>query len=92
MASSTEVAELTYLAARCKLILDALADHEPDAQSLSAIRDVLEETAEKRNVRGLRTIRRDLLDMMKVLPAPARAALQVRLDAQGHDDPASRAR
>ena len=92
MVSPEELSELKYLAARCYLILDALAKQEPDAPTVGAIRDAVEQAVEKHNVRGLRTIRRDLLDMMKVLPGSARAALQAHLDAHARDDPASRTR
>jgi hypothetical protein len=81
-------AEIDYLSARCRLVLDALEAAEPEFRGTAAeIRAILADTAAKGNVRGIRTMRRDLLDMSRALPDAARRELQARLDAQAADDP-----
>ena len=80
-------AEITYLLARCRLILSVLRKDEPNALVLAELDKVLEQTAAKGNVRGLRSIRRDLLEMSQVLPQPARDELHAALALQEKDDP-----
>ena len=82
-------ADVDYLFARCSLVLSALEVFEP-SEMLSQVRSILVETADRKNLRGLRTIRSDLFAMIPVLPSEQRLALQARLDTQAADDPASR--
>jgi hypothetical protein len=79
-------AEVAYLLKRCRLILDAIERNEPGA-FVTELRRVAEDTAAKGNTRGMRTIRRDLLEMSEVLPAETRAALQAELKYQEVNDP-----
>jgi hypothetical protein len=81
--------ELAYLLARCRLILDVIEHAEPRPLVMD-LRRIVEETANAGNIRGLRTIRRDLLEMSQVLPAEARVALQAALKVQEADDPVHR--
>ena len=83
-------AEVAYLAARCRLILDAVSRHGPESIALADIRAVVDRSAAEGNVRGLRIMRRDLLEMSQVLPAEARAALDATLKVQEADDPSAR--
>lgn len=89
---SPESAEIAYLEARCRLVLDAIEASDPEAGTLPAeLRAIVADTSAKGNVAGLRTIRRDLLEMSRALPVAARQVLQVALDAQAADDPYGRA-
>jgi hypothetical protein len=88
---SPDAPEIVYLVARCRLVLDAIEAAEPGFSGAAQIRAVTEEAATKHDVRGLRTIRRDLLDMSRGLPPSARRKLKARLDAQAADDPFGRA-
>lgn len=84
-------AEIAYLVARCRLIVDAIEAEEPGFTGGAPIREAIELAARQGNVRGLRTVRSDLLDMSRALPAPARRALEAQLDAQAAADPFGRA-
>ena len=79
--------EVVYLRDRCRLIVDALRRAEPDSVFLAQIGPIVEGIAAKGDVRGLRTLRRDLLEMSQVLSPDVRAALQASLDVQEADDP-----
>ena len=81
--------EIEYLRARCQLILDAIERAEP-GPFIGQLRQVLAQTADAGNVRGLRTIRRDLLEMSQALPTAERAALEAALQGQEADDPIHR--
>jgi hypothetical protein len=82
-------AEVAYLRDRCRLILDAIERSEPGT-FIVQLRQIVEDTAAKGNTRGMRTIRRDLLEMSQGLPAEVRAALQAELKAQEVTDPSQR--
>ena len=82
--------EIAYLRARCQLILDAIERAEP-GPFIGQLRQVLAQTADAGNIRGLRTIRRDLLEMSQALPTADRAALEAALKVQESDDPMHRA-
>ena len=82
-------AEVAYLTARCCLILDAIERAEA-GPFVSQLRRILEETASAGNIRGLRTIRHDLLEMTQALSADDRAALAAALKVQEADDPIHR--
>ena len=83
-------AEIAYLVARCRLIIEAVEAAEPGFTGGPPMREVIERAGEEGNVRGLRIVRSDLLDMSRALPAPARRELASRLDAQAADDPFGR--
>lgn len=83
--------EAVYLLARCRLIIEALGRAEPGSVFLTQIRPIMETTATKGDVRGLRTLRRDLLEIAQVLSPEDRAVLQTSLDVQEADDPIHRA-
>ena len=83
-------AEVAYLLARCRLILDAIERAEPGPFVLR-LRQVVEDTAAKGSARGLRTVRRDLLEMSQTLSQKDRAVLEAALKAQEADDPMHRA-
>ena len=82
--------EVVYLLKRCRLILDAFERAEPSA-FVAQMRQIVEDAATKGDVRGLRTVRRDMLEMSQALSSQDRSALQAALDAQEADDPVHRA-
>ena len=84
--SESAAAEIAYLRARTRLIVDVAEKAEP-SPTIAALREVIEATAAKGDVRGLRSIRNDLLDMSRALPPDVQAALKIALDAQAADDP-----
>jgi len=88
---NADPAEVSYLVVRCRLMLDAVEAAEPEFSGIAQLRAIVEATAASNDVRGLRTIRRDLLEMSRGLPTGARDALQAQLDAQAADDPFGRA-
>ena len=90
MPRSEVQAEVDYLLERCRLILDAIEKHEP--QPVADMRPIVEATARKGDVRGMRTVRRDLLEMSQVLPAADREALKAALAVQEGRDPVHRSR
>ena len=79
-------AEIEYLRARTRLIVDAVEKAEP-SPTIVALRELIQATAAKDDLRGLRSIRNDLLDMSRALPPDVQAALNIALDAQAADDP-----
>jgi hypothetical protein len=86
--SSASGDEARYLAARCRLVLDALEDSQPEFREMAAaFRAVIDRELARSNARGLRTIRRDLLEMAQTLGPGARTRLQASLDRQEADDP-----
>jgi hypothetical protein len=84
--SESAAAELAYLLARTRLIVDAVEKAEP-SPTIAALRGVVEATAVKGDLRGMRSIRNDLLDMSRALAPDVQAALKAALDAQAADDP-----
>jgi hypothetical protein len=82
--------EAVYLSARCYLILDALERAEP-GELIGQLRSVVDAAAAKGDLRGLRAVRRDVLEMCQILANEDRAALQTLLDIQEADDPIHRA-
>ena len=90
MAGSNLQAEIDYLLERCRLILDAIEAHEPEP--VLQMRPILEAAAQSGNVRGMRTMRRDLLEMSLTLPPDDREALRVALARQESNDPINRSR
>jgi hypothetical protein len=90
MPASDVQAEVDYLLERCLLILDAIERHEP--LPVAQMRPLVEGAARNRNVRGLRIVRRDLIEMSQSLPPLDRQKLQEALDRQEANDPINRAR
>ena len=92
MADSSNADEIRYLVARCHLLLDHIEAAEPGFRESGAqIRSIVATTAAKQNVRGMRTIRRDLLSMSEGLPLAAQEELRRQLDVQAAEDPFGRA-
>ncbi len=79
-------AEIQYLLARCRLLVDSFAA-DPDFTLADQLRTIIAETAAAENRRGMRTLRRDLLDMSRALLSDGRPALQIALDKQALEDP-----
>jgi hypothetical protein len=71
------------------LILDALEAFEPGPY-LIEMRSIIRTAASKDDIRGLRMVRRDLLEASQALTADQRQALQARLTMQEADDPIRR--
>jgi len=86
MAKSDTAAEIAYLLTRTRIILDAVENAEP-SPTIAAVRGIVEATAAKGNLRGMRSIRNDLLDMSRGLAPDVQASLKAALDAQAADDP-----
>ena len=84
-------AEIAYLLARCRLVIDAIERAEPGPYA-AQLRQAVDDTAAARNVRGLRIVRRDLLEMSQALPPADRVALRAALAAQEATDPIHHAR
>ena len=86
--SEREQRELEYLTRRSLLILDFVVEHsgEPIA-SAPAIRDAIEQVRRSGNLRGMRIIRSDLLDMSRSLRGEDRGALEKIQTAQAPHDP-----
>jgi hypothetical protein len=82
-------AEAAYLLARCRLILDALDRADP-GPFLTEIRHVVEATAVRADGRGLRILRRDLLEMSRALSVEDCAVLEAAPRVQAADDPIGR--
>jgi len=78
--------EASYLLARCQLILNAIEAADPGS-FIVELRQALEATAAKGDVRGLRSIRRDLLEMSQILGSNERAAVDAALTVHEVDDP-----
>jgi hypothetical protein len=87
---SDSAAEIAYLRARCHLIVDFCESKDPTFRLGDQLRAVIKSTADAANVRGMRTIRRDLLDMSQGLAQDDRVALKALLDKQADDDPSNR--
>ena len=79
--------ELEYLYRRCLLIVDFAAKADPSFTSAPALRMVVEQTREAANLRGMRTIRSDLLDLSHALAPNDQRTLRGLLDAQASEDP-----
>jgi len=82
--------EAAYLLARCELILDAVEAFDP-TPLLAQMRGIARTAAATNNVRALRTVRRDLLEISQILPPDQRATLEAALRLQESDDPIHRA-
>jgi hypothetical protein len=82
--------EAAYLYERCRLILDALTTAEPESVAVPMLREVLEKAFNDLNVRGLRMIRRDLIEASQVLDPEALAQLKAELAVQERNDPIHR--
>ena len=87
--SALEQRELAYLAERSRAILDFVASRsgEEFAASARMLREVIRQTADRGDLRGLRSVRRDLLDMSRALAAEDQRALAELLRAQALSDP-----
>ena len=72
-------------------MVDFFSQHDPQFTSAEQLRSIIESAAAAGNVRGMRTIRRDLLSMSEGLAPDDRAALTTLLAAQARDDPFDRA-
>jgi hypothetical protein len=84
--SESAAAELAYLLARTRLIVEAVQKAEP-SPTIDALQGVVEATAAKGDLRGMRSIRNDLLDMSRGLAPDVQATLKAALDAQAASDP-----
>src|SRR5256885_3193723 len=79
--------ELEHLQARSILILDFLVEHSDEPfPSAEMIREVVEQAARAGNLRGMRIVRSDLLDMSRSLDAEHQRALAELLKRQAGDD------
>jgi CHAD domain-containing protein len=88
--SSAEERELEYLRSRSLLILDFLVEHSDEPfPSAPELRDIVEQTGRAGDLRGMRIIRSEFLDMSRALPTEHQRALAELLKAQAADDPFS---
>jgi hypothetical protein len=86
--SSAEQRELDYLRARSLLILDFIAKHSDEPfPSVPELRDIIERTGRAGNLRGMRIIRSELVDMSRALPNEDQRDLAELLKAQAAEDP-----
>jgi hypothetical protein len=84
--------EVAHLLERCQLIIAALREVEQGGAVLTQVAEIVEQTAKKKNARGLRSIRADLLEMSRhLLPSKSALRLKEQLDAQERDDPTRKA-
>jgi hypothetical protein len=88
--SEAEHRELDYLRERCLLVLDFVSEHSDEPfPSGPVIRTIIGKTAEAGNLRGMRTIRGDLLAMSQALPTEDQRDLAELLRGQADRDPFS---
>ena len=86
----SEQHELEYLRKRCLLILEFVLQHsEEPFPSAPAVHEVIEQARTAGNLRGMRVIRSDLLDLSRALSREDRRALEELLKAQTVQDPFS---
>jgi hypothetical protein len=91
--SEEQARELAYFRARSLLILDFIVEHSSEPfPSAPALREVVEQTAQAQNLRGMRIVRSDLLDMSRALGSDHQRALAQLLAEQARDDPWSEQR
>ena len=73
---------VAFVAARCRLLLDAIEVAEPRFSGAAQLRASIDDRLANGDIRALRTIGRGLFEMSRALPPVARAELKARLDAQ----------
>jgi len=86
--SAADQHELDYLRERCLLVLDFVSEHSDEPfPSGPVIRTIIGKTAAAGNLRGLRTIRSDLLAMSQALPMEDQRVFAELLREQAVRDP-----
>jgi hypothetical protein len=73
---------VAFVAARCRLVLEAIEAAEPHFGGAATLRASIDDRLANGDIRALRTIGRGLFEMSRLLPPVARAELKARLDAQ----------
>ena len=88
--SPVEHREVEYLRTRCLLILGFAVERSDEPfPSAADIRNVIEHTARSGNLRGMRTLRSDLLDMSRALSVEDQRVLAELPKAHAVEDPFS---